>query len=74
MYCLWWREYLIDVYNSRCKALEKDIETILGPDRKGDIKHSNADISKVKEILGYNPTCSFERGIESAIEWCKENL
>src|SRR5690554_10447 len=68
------REYLIDVYYSLCKALEKDIEPIFGPDRKGDIKHSNADISKAKEMLGYDPSWSFERGIEAAIEWYRENL
>jgi len=68
------REYLIDVYNSLCKALGKEIEPIFGPDRKGDIKHSNADISKAKEMLGYDPSWSFERGIEMAIEWYRENL
>jgi len=68
------REYLIDVYNSLCKALGKNIEPIFGPDRKGDIKHSNADISKVKEMLGYNPSWSFERGIGAAIEWYRGNL
>ncbi len=68
------REYLIDVYNSLCKALGKNIEPIFGPDREGDIKHSNADINKAKELLGYDPSWSFERGIEAAIEWYKENL
>jgi len=68
------REYLIDVYNSLCKALGKDIAPIFGPDRKGDIKHSNANISKAKEMLGYDPCWSFERGIEAAIEWYRENL
>lgn len=68
------REYLIDVYHSLCKALNKEIEPIFGSDRPGDIKHSNADISKAKEMLGYDPSWSFERGIEAAIEWYKENL
>lgn len=68
------REYLIDLYNSLCKALGKDIDPIFGPDRAGDIKHSNADISKAKEMLDYNPDWSFEKGIEAAIEWYKENL
>ena len=68
------REYLIDVYNSLCKALGKDIDPIFGSDRKGDIKHSNADISKAKDMLGYDPSWSFERGIGAAIEWYKENL
>ena len=68
------REYLFDVYNSLCKALCKEIEPVFGPDRKGDIKHSNADINKAKEMLGYDPSWSFERGIEAAIEWYRENL
>lgn len=68
------REYLIDIYNGLCKALGRDIKPIFGPERKGDIKHSNADISKAKELLGYEPEWSFERGIEAAIEWYKGNV
>ena len=68
------REFLIDIYMHLLNALGKDIQPIFGPDRKGDIKHSNADISKAKEMLGYNPDWSFERGITEAIEWYDENL
>ena len=68
------REYLIDIYYGLTKALGVDIEPEFGPDRPGDIKHSNADISKAKRLLGYSPEWSFDRGIEAAIEWYKENL
>lgn len=68
------REFLIDIYMQLLNALNKDIQPLFGPDRKGDIKHSNADISKAKEMLGYDPEWSFERGIEVAIDWYKENL
>lgn len=68
------RDYLIDVYNELCKALGKNIEPIYGPERQGDIKHSNADISKAKNLLGYSPDWSFERGISAAIEWYQKNL
>ena len=68
------REYLIDIYYTLCKALGKDVEPNFGPDRKGDIKHSNADISKAKKLLGYSPDYSFEKGIALAIDWYKENL
>jgi len=67
-------EYLIDIYYSLARALDVSIEPNFGPDRKGDIKHSNADISKARELLGYDPDWSFERGIAAAIEWYKENL
>lgn len=68
------REYLIDIYYSLTKALGVDIEPRFGPDRAGDIKHSNADISKAQEMLGYNPDYGFERGLNEAIAWYKENL
>ncbi len=40
------REYLIDVYHDLCKALGKDVEPNFGPNRAGDIRDSNADITK----------------------------
>ena len=63
------REYLNDIYECLVKALHVDIRPIYGPDRAGDIKHSNADISKAKHYLKYNPDWSFEKGIEEAIDW-----
>lgn len=68
------REYLIDIYYSLTKALNVNIEPIFGPDRKGDIKHSNADISKARNLLGYDPEYDFKRGLAEAIEWYKTNL
>lgn len=68
------REYLIDIYYDLCKALGKDVEPHFGPDRAGDIKHSNADIGKAKRLLGYEPDYDFKSGIALAIAWYKENL
>ncbi len=74
------REYLLDIYYGLVDALDitnpdgSRLEPNFGPDRAGDIKHSNADISKAKEMLGYDPQWSFDRGIKEAIEWYRENL
>ncbi len=68
------REYLNDIYKTLVEALGKDIQPIYGPDRKGDIKHSNADISKARELLGYDPEYDFHRGLNEAIDWYKANL
>lgn len=68
------REYLIDIYHSLTRALGKDIEPNFGPDRAGDIKHSNADISKAREMLGYDPDYDFDSGMKLAIDWYVENL
>ena len=68
------REYLIDIYYGLARALGKNINPLFGPDRIGDIKHSNADISNSKKMLGYDPDYSFEDGIKLAIRWYEENL
>ena len=68
------RVYLIDLYYELCEALGKKIEPVFGPARKGDIRDSNADISKARELLGYDPDYDFEKGIRLAIDWYKENL
>lgn len=68
------REYLIDIYSELNRALNKNIEPIFGPDRVGDIRHSNADISKARKLLGYNPEYDFAKGLNEAIEWYKNNL
>ena len=68
------RLYLIDIYYDLCKALGKDVEPNFGPERKGDVRDSNADISKARELLGYDPEYDFARGIALAIDWYKEYL
>ena len=67
------REYLIDIYYMLTDALKVEIEPIFGPDRVGDIKHSNADIKKAERLLGYAPEYDFKRGLNEAIDWYKEN-
>lgn len=68
------QEYLIDIYHKICAQLGKEIEPRYTEERKGDIRHSNADISKAREKLGYQPGISFEDGLALALEWYKSNL
>ena len=68
------RVYLNDLYWKICKLLEVDISPIYGLERPGDIRHSNADISKAENMLGYHPEYDVGKGLEKAIEWYKENL
>ena len=55
---------LVDTIN---KELKTNIKPILGENRPGDIPHSNADISKAKNMLGYDPKISFEKGMEKYV-------
>ena len=68
------RLFLNDIYKYLCKALGKDVEPHYGPARKGDVRDSNADISRARELLGYDPEFDFEKGITLAIDWYKEYL
>lgn len=46
-----------------------------GPNRKGDVKHSLADISKAKNIINYNPEYSFVEGIKKTVNWyCSRDI
>ena len=67
------QETLIDIYNSLCKVLDKNIEPLYTGNRKGDIKHSNANINLAKNILEYNPKWDFNTGIKKVIDWYKLN-
>ena len=40
--------------------------------RKGDIRHSLADISKGKSLLGYNPEINFHEGLKRTVEWYRK--
>lgn len=44
------------------------------PMQPGDVDRTFADISKAKELIGYNPKTSFKEGIEKFVKWYKENI
>lgn len=50
------------------------VEAEYGPERKGDVKHSLADISKAKKHLNYNPEFDLEEGMRNAITWYVDSL
>ena len=60
---------LIELVNIINKNLETSINPIFGPPRPGDIAHSNANINKAKNMLGYDPKVLFEEGIIKTIKY-----
>jgi len=54
------------------KEAGSTITPIYGPERKGDVKHSVADISKAKELLGYTVEVPIEKGLRQTFQWYKE--
>jgi UDP-N-acetylglucosamine 4-epimerase len=47
----------------------KQIQSIYGPARPGDIQHSRADIDKINHFLGYTPLVHFYNGLENVYAW-----
>lgn len=56
------------------KITGKDVPPIYSEPRAGDIKHSQADITRAREHLGYEARISFEEGLRRTIEWYRANL
>lgn len=47
----------------------RDVEVNYAPPRAGDVDHSQADISRAKEVLGYTGKVGFQEGFERTLEW-----
>ncbi len=60
---------ILEMYQIIRKSIGSNLEPVFGPKRIGDIPHSNADISKAKEFLGYDPKINFDEGIIKTIQY-----
>jgi nucleoside-diphosphate-sugar epimerase len=49
------------------------VEPIYKEPRAGDVKDSQADISKAKALLGYTPIVALEEGLRHTLEWCRQS-
>jgi len=56
----------------RLGAIREDLapgDPVYTPPRDGDIRHSQADLSKIKTMLGYEPTHSVAQGLDELVPW-----
>lgn len=65
--------YLNNLYYNIRELMNKDIIPVYEVSRKGDIKHSVANIDNAKNYLNYNPVVSFSSGLNEVIQWYKSN-
>jgi nucleoside-diphosphate-sugar epimerase len=52
---------------------KEDVEADYQAERKGDVKHSQADNTKAKEIYGYEKLIGLEEGLQNTIDWWKQS-
>lgn len=65
---------LLELYTALQQQAGSSLQPIHGPERAGDVKHSLADISKAKKLLGYEAAVSVNEGLKKTFEWYKENV
>lgn len=65
---------LLELFDVLKKAAGSTLQPVHGAERKGDVKHSLADISKAEQLLGYTAAISVEEGLKKTFQWYKENV
>lgn len=63
------RVYLNDLYRILQELTGYSAQAKYGPERRGDVKDSLADLSRAEKYLGYRPTVSPEEGLRRTVEW-----
>lgn len=63
---------LLELFNGLKQEAHSELQPHHGPERAGDVKHSLADISKAKRLLGYDPGVSVKEGLKKVFRWYKE--
>jgi len=66
------QQTLNELFSCLKKIADRSMEPNYGPERVGDVRHSLADISKAKELLGYDPKVSVEEGLKTTFNWYSE--
>jgi len=56
------------------RLLGKTIAPKFAPARRGDVRHSKADISKAKRLLGYTVSVSLAEGLERTLAWLRDRV
>ena len=51
------------------KIIGKRVKPQYGPDRAGDVKHSEADVARARKAFGYDPKVGFEEGLRRTVDW-----
>lgn len=64
---------LNEIVSLLAKNSGADPEIEYGPERKGDVRHSKADISKAQNLLSYQPKVRFKEGLEKVYKYYSEN-
>lgn len=60
---------LLELVRTLQIVLQKDVEPVFGPPREGDVRDSQADIFKARQLLGFEPRVNLEEGLRRTVAW-----
>lgn len=63
---------LLELFEQMKRITGADVAPVFVDARAGDVRDSQADISKAKRLLGYEPVVSFEEGLARTIDWYRQ--
>jgi UDP-glucose 4-epimerase len=66
------RHSLNETYRMIAAMLQSDLQPLYGPERAGDVKHSQACIDAAREAFGYEPSVCFEEGLRRTVAWYRQ--
>ena len=65
---------LLELFNGLNSEAGTDLQPVFGPERLGDVKHSLADITKARKLLGYEPDIAVAEGLSRTFAWYRAQL
>ena len=65
---------LNQLFEEMKKLVGGTVSPVYADPRRGDVRDSQADISKARELLGYQPIVSFEDGLKKTVEWYRTEV
>jgi len=63
---------VLDLWTGIRAALGADVDAVHGPPRPGDVRDSLADLTKIRERLGYEVLVPLQEGLQETATWLRE--
>jgi UDP-glucose 4-epimerase len=67
------RTTLLHIITELGKLVDKDIGVVHAESRKGDVRHSQADIARARKLLAFEPAVAFGDGLAATFDWYRQN-
>ncbi len=64
---------VLDILNGLGKHAGVKAEPAFQEGRKGDVRHSQADVTRARELLGFEPQVTLEQGLKHTYDWYRSN-